>query len=370
QAEANVVWSATAMLALNTYFWIHKSPFPRHVSGIVAMTCKVKPVSPHRDENPGRCTERPVERLAVANFHTSALQSRNLLMKMLSKKKKKRWYEAPPQPSPVGQSGFLTPAKKKTQEDSQRVRTLNIIIYKAVSDLLASHEVNAEIPSYSVEITKVSFPVDFSSCRIYWKTSCSADRDSKVQQVLDRSAPRIRYLLMSLQILSNVPPVVFVRDKKYAALQEVERLLEVADYGPREDSENLSIGGQDAEARLRPVEPVDKKRPLWFDIDHEALHKQIEDYKQRSGDTFSESTSSGGLTQEQLDTLAEIRKQKLIEKKKRKSKKMKDDDITPKAFLLTRQLQEEEQEEEECSGEHGSEDRQVSELMVDYSRKS
>ncbi|KAL6489290.1 hypothetical protein MHYP_G00030310 [Metynnis hypsauchen] len=359
------------MLALNSN-WIHKCSFPRHVGGIVAMLCKVKLDTPHQHQNFRKSTERPAELLsAAANFHTSALQRRNLLMKMLFKKKKKRWYDTPQlrQPLPTAQSGFLTPVKKKNQEDSQRVRTLNIIIYKAVSDLLASHEVNAEIPSYSVEITKVSFTADFSSCRIYWKTSLSAEGDNQIQHALDRSAPRIRYLLMSLQILSNVPPLVFVRDKKYAALQEVENLLEIADYGPSEDSGNLSLGGKDSEIRLHSVEPLDKKRSLWFGIDHDALHKQIEDYKQRSRETHPESTSSAGLTQEQLDMLVQIRKQKLIEKKKRKSKRLEDDDITPKAFLLARQLQKVEQEEERCS-EHALEDSQVSELMAEYKKKN
>ncbi|KAL7874980.1 hypothetical protein SRHO_G00059500 [Serrasalmus rhombeus] len=367
------------MLALNSN-WIRKCSFRRHVSGIVAMLCEVKLDTPHQHQNFRKSTEMSVGLLSVAaNFHTSALQRRNLLMKMLLRKKKKRWYETPQlrKPLPTAQSGFLTPVKKKNQEDSQRVRTLNIIVYKAVSDLLASHEVNAEIPSYSVEITKVSITADFSSCRIYWKTSWSADGDIQIQHALDRSAPRIRYLLMSLQILSNVPPLVFVRDKKYAALQEVENLLEIADYGPSEDSGNLSLGGKDSDvnedqpfkSRLHSVEPLDKKRPLWFGIDHDALHKQIEDYKQRSRDAHPESTSSAGLTQEQLDMLVQIRKQKLIEKQKRKSKRLTDDDITPKAFLLARQLQKEEQEDERSS-EHALEDSQVSELRTEYKKKN
>lgn len=86
-----------------------------------------------------------------------------------------------------------------------------------------------------------------------------------------------------------------------------------------------------------------EKRVL-FGVDHDALYKQIEEYKQRSRDSVSQISSSASLTQEQLDTLAEIRKQKLIEKKKRKAKKMEDDDITPKEFLLMRQLQKEQDE--------------------------
>lgn len=92
------------------------------------------------------------------------------------------------------------------------------------------------------------------------------------------------------------------------------------------------------------VHTVEKKRFV-FGIDHDALYKQIEAYKQQSSNSSSQMSSSASLTQEQLDTLAEIRKQKLVEKKKHKAKKMKDDDITPKEFLLMRQLQKEQDEQ-------------------------
>ncbi|XP_035386817.1 putative ribosome-binding factor A, mitochondrial isoform X2 [Electrophorus electricus] len=282
-------------------------------------------------------------------------------MKFLNKRKK-RWYDSS-QFVPVGQSGFKRPTKNKGQ-DSLRVRMLNTILYKALSDLLTSHEVSADIPDYSVEITKVSLPEDFSACRVYWKTSWCSEQDSKIQQVLDKSAPRMRYLLISQQVIASVPPIVFIKDKQYAALKEIENLLAIADYGPSEESEHLPLSGKDAETRLHSSEPVEgRERPL-FGIDHDTLHKQIEVYKQRSRDPYLQGSSSGQLTEEQLDTLAAIRKQRLIEKKKRKSKKVKDDDVTPKAFLLASQLQtEEEEQEEEYSKEKEVEDSQITQLM-------
>ncbi|XP_007250909.3 putative ribosome-binding factor A, mitochondrial [Astyanax mexicanus] len=355
------------MLAVNSQYWIQKCALSRYCSGVLAVLSGLKP-------EPQQQQQQQKSRPGVLNFHSSAVQNRNLLMKMLEKKKKRRWYETP-QPVITTQSAFLTPVKKKKdQQDSRRVRTLNIIVYKAVVDLLSSHEINADLHSYSVEITKVSFTADYTSCRIYWKTSWSEETDLKIQQLLDRSAPRIRYLIMSLQILGNVPPLTFVRDRKYAALKEVENLLEIADYGPRED--DLSFAGKDADTRLHTTDPVEKKKALWLNIDQDALYKQIEDYKQRSSVSSSEITSSPGLTQEQLDLLAEIRKQKLIEKKKRKSKKLKDDydddDTSPKAFLIARQLELEEQKEQEKEEQHRDQDvenSEVSELINDYDRK-
>ncbi|XP_051720328.1 putative ribosome-binding factor A, mitochondrial [Ctenopharyngodon idella] len=303
--------------------------------------------------------------LKERSIHSSTrLSGGNKLMKMLTKKKKKQWYESPLQATAIGQPGFLKPSKRN-KEDSVRVRTLNNIIYKAATDLLSSYEVNSEISAYNVQISKVSIPPDFSACRIYWKTSLSAEQDSHIQLALDKCAPRIRHLLISHQILGSVPPVVFIRDKQYAAVTEIENLLKKADFGPDENNTHLSIS--DIGAKLQPIESGDKKRPVLFGIDHDALHKQIEAYKREKGarDSLTQSPAAGGLTQEQLDTLADIRKQKLIEKKKQKSKRMKDDDITPKDFLLSRSLQKEEQDSDEDS----LVDSQLSELMEEDDRR-
>ncbi|XP_062847086.1 putative ribosome-binding factor A, mitochondrial [Trichomycterus rosablanca] len=352
------------MLALKTADWLRNCLLPRHVNGLVNVMRDIKLQSAGRRCNSPLVRKRAacncchVQFIPAAHFHSSVHHCRNLLHKMFSNKRKKKWYETP-QPMPTAQPGFMKPAKKRNIEDSLRVRTLNTVLYKAVSDLLSSHEVNAEIPKYNVEITKVSVMVDYSACRIYWKTSLSSDRDIQIQQALDKGAPRIRYLLISQQILSSVPTLIFVLDKQYAAIKEVENLLKIADYGPREDSENLFPSENVAETKVQTVE----KKRIMFGIDHDSLNKQIEDYKQRWSDSNSEISSPAGLTQEQLDTLAEIRKQKLVEKKKRKAKKLKDYDVTPKEYLLTRQLQKE--QEEQYRGEDGLEDSQASELMKD-----
>ncbi|XP_056617970.1 putative ribosome-binding factor A, mitochondrial [Triplophysa dalaica] len=301
-------------------------------------------------------------------IHSSAcLSGGNTLMKMLNNKKKKHWYKTPLQSRPLGLPDFLKPSKKN-QEDSVRVRTLNNIIYKAVTDLLNSYEVNSEIAAYNIQISKVSLPPDFSSCRIYWKTSLSAEQDSQIQHALDKCAPRIRYLLISHQILGGLPALVFIRDKQYAAMMEVENLLKIADYGSGEDEiNNSSIS--DVGARLHLMDSGEKKRPVLFGVDHDALHKQIEAYKREKGsrESLAQSSGAGGLTQEQLNTLAEIRKQKLIEKKKLKSKRTKDDDITPKDYLLARSLQKEEQEEVD-NNEDRLLDSQISQLMAEDDR--
>ncbi len=119
------------------------------------------------------------------------------------------------------------------------------------------------------------------------------------------------------------------------------------------------------------MESEHDKRPVLFGVDHDALHKQIEAYKREKGtrDSLTQCPpAAGGLTQEQLDMLADIRKQKLIEKKKKKSKWIKDNDITPKDFLLSRRLQKEDKEEQD-GDEDSLVDSQVTELMEEDNRR-
>lgn len=65
-----------------------------------------------------------------------------------------------------------------------------------------------------------------------------------------------------------------------------------------------------------------------FGIDHEALNKQIMEYKRMKKDKEIEGI---GLLEQQQEQLAEIRKQK---KMRRKVKKPFDDDVTPQKYLM------------------------------------
>lgn len=307
------------------------------------------------------------------DIHTSCLQygSKNLFKKFANKSKKKLWYESPTlgpkQISPSSQTGplQLTKSKKQKQESSLRARILNTILFKAINDFLSSHEVSAEVYNLNVEISKVSLPDDFSNCRVYWKTSGTSERDSLIQQVLDKSAPRLRHLLISHQVLGSVPPVVFLRDKQYAALTEVENLLKIADFGEKENTDeiknNVKDGGESAQLSDTSEQPVTAKRALPFGIDHEALNKQILEYKRGSQESLCKNPAPS-ITQQQLDVLLERRKQKLIEKKK-KSRRPVDEDVTPQAYLQARYDQETDAEEVEHP-EYDNEESEVPEVTA------
>ncbi|NXH20282.1 RBFA factor, partial [Bucco capensis] len=88
--------------------------------------------------------------------------SRNLLKKMLRKKKKKFWYDSPTLGSkmmyqPNNLASVIKAEQTKTRkEDNMRCRVLNGLIHKAVADMMTTCEVNQELYDLKLEICKAS----------------------------------------------------------------------------------------------------------------------------------------------------------------------------------------------------------------------
>lgn len=305
---------------------------------------------------------------ARRDVHTSTVrEAKNLMKKFASKSKKKLWYETPPRSSP-SQTDFLKPPKKKTQVETMRTQILNSVLFKAISELLTSPELNSEAINYNVEISRVSMSPDFSSCRVYWKIRGVSEQDEVIQAALERSSPRIRYLIMSHQTMGGVPPLVFIKDKQYAAMAEIEKLLQSADFGPV-DLDSHTDGGE--RIQMNTSSSAESVNPVLFGVDHEALGRQIQDYMLRIKEAGSKPEAPvPAFTETQMAVLEEYRKQKIIEKKKkRKSKRPIDDDITPREFLLVQHRQGQEAEPEE-DGAFRQEEAQLRDLMAEEDRKS
>ncbi|KFQ78389.1 hypothetical protein N337_03463, partial [Phoenicopterus ruber ruber] len=253
--------------------------------------------------------------------------------------RKKFWYDSPT----LGSKMMYEPTKlasvmkddqmKSRKEDNIRCRVLNSLIHKALTEMMTTCEINQELYDLKLEICKVSLASNFSACRVYWNPAATMEKESYVESVLRKSAPRIRYLLTSQQILGNVPPIVFVKDKEAAAVKEIEELLSVADFGPPEEVETLS---QNDSSKVFSSATQSSDSPMQsnlFGIDHELLNKQIMDYKRLKE---SRDTESIAWTEEQQQQLSKIRKKMKMKKKKKKTRNPPDDDITAQTYLLDR----------------------------------
>ncbi|XP_061428135.1 putative ribosome-binding factor A, mitochondrial isoform X2 [Lethenteron reissneri] len=241
------------------------------------------------------------------------------LQRMLAKHRKKHWFQSRFKPE-VFQGSLdsgpnwlggtsLGPRKRARGEDSLRSRT--------------------------VKITP-----DFSACRVYWRGLGSTEQDEGTAQTLQRYAKRLRHLLISYQLIGNVPPIVFVRDKEYAAVAEVEHLL--ACIGVH--------GGEELELEA-PVDPVIAGDPAtagpgdqaeaWgpplpadvFGVDRAAMLRQIAGYKKRERPSAVAEPVGDEWDRLQRQQLRRL-KQKMQAKKKERRED--DDDVTPAAYLAQR----------------------------------
>ncbi|XP_051826539.1 putative ribosome-binding factor A, mitochondrial [Antechinus flavipes] len=266
--------------------------------------------------------------------------SKNLLKKFASKTKKKFWYESPSLGphftyNPSSWESLMKRTPKKTKKDSIRKRALDGILYQALSDLIRTFEVNEDVYDLNVEFSKVSLAPDYSACRVYWKTSLSAEQNDHIEVILQKNASYFRHLLITYQILRNVPPIVFIRDKENAAVAEINRLLEIADFGPPDEKDLTQSDPSECKTSVTSVSSHVSEctiQPNLFGIDHEALHKQIMEYKRNKGKGHDDiSIGSAEQEQEQVSML-----QKQVKKKMKKAKRSVDDDITPQDYLLNR----------------------------------
>ncbi|XP_032149690.1 putative ribosome-binding factor A, mitochondrial isoform X1 [Sapajus apella] len=264
-------------------------------------------------------------------LHGSAVSCKNWLKKFASKTKKKFWYEGPSLGSHLtykpSKLEFLmrSTSKKTRKEDHVRLRAVNGLLYKALTDLLCTPEVSQELYDLNVELSKVSLTPDFSACRVYWKTTLSAEQNARTEAVLQKSAAHMRHLLMSQQTLRNVPPIVFVKDKRSAALAEIDQLLAVADFGPPDQTDDfvrIDFRNPDALQPCGTTEPTTSSSLCG--IDHEALNRQIMEYKRRKDKGL------GGLVwQEQV---AELTVQ--MKKGRKKAKPSLERDSSLESYLL------------------------------------
>ncbi|XP_058030502.1 putative ribosome-binding factor A, mitochondrial [Ahaetulla prasina] len=258
----------------------------------------------------------------------------DLLRKFLAKKRKKFWYSSPTlgsevlyKPSSLSDVLKLRPPKVRKQ-DSIRKKTLDVLFFQAVRDLLNTPLAGQELYDLNVEVFKASLTSDFAICRIYWKSSGNAEKDECIQQALERKASYIRHLLVSYRIRVHVPSIKFVRDREEAAIREVEKLLAIADMGPEEEENELIQNNFSEEKSIvADTHGEPSIHTNLFGIDHKALSKQIMDYKKLKKKEVLEGTS---VLETQLAAIRQHQKKM----RRTKARKIYDDDLNPEVYLM------------------------------------
>jgi len=71
---------------------------------------------------------------------------------------------------------------------------------------------------------------DFSKLNVFW-VATGTEYDAVVERILKKSAGQLRQELTELHVMVVVPHIDFAKDKQYAKVAEVDRILATADFG-------------------------------------------------------------------------------------------------------------------------------------------
>lgn len=163
-----------------------------------------------------------------------------ILAKLLNVSKKKKnnngWFDG----NVLSKSTNLASTHRQNSNASRRVVVLNNLFMKNVTDLMASSQLGENIAGLGIEISRVQVCQHFHGLNVFWFSSANDSELLSIEKRLNEIAGPLRHELSQLRLMGEVPRITFVKDRKYSLLNEVDALLNVADFG--EDHERNPYG--------------------------------------------------------------------------------------------------------------------------------
>lgn len=173
-------------------------------------------------------------------------------------------------------------AKSAAKRVSRRSAVLNSLFMKNVTDLLANNSLGRSIIGYGVEITQVNVCQGFGVLNIFWFAS-KEGVNNDIEEKLANIAGPLRHELSQLRLMGEVPRIQFVKDREVMLSRDVDRLLEIADYG--EDYE-LTYGTKAKNKfKTEANETTDMRNDI-FGLDRNAIMNRIMSSLQKTKDAW------------------------------------------------------------------------------------
>ncbi|KAK8406352.1 hypothetical protein O3P69_007215 [Scylla paramamosain] len=162
-----------------------------------------------------------------------------MLVKESNKRKKKHMNFGMPR---MGETATVVTERwnkmPKVPKYSSRLRNLNKVFLDKITDILSTGELASQLYGRGLELSEVCIHPNLHGINVYWVTTGNPEKDQQTQEFLNCHAKAVRHELSNLRIIGHSPPITFLRDDRHHKLQEVERLLAIADFG--EDFEPTS----------------------------------------------------------------------------------------------------------------------------------
>lgn len=182
---------------------------------------------------PGQALPAQVALLGRRTYFTTGAQLKNIdnlvrryLVNNNESKKKRRWYETKMLQNPT----HLAQPQLKGEKNSHRLHVLNKVFLQKICDILSTGRLSTLFVGYGLEISRVQVAAGMTSVNVHWYCTGS-DVDDTISKLLESNANHIRFELSKQNMIGRVPPILFVKDRRYYKLMEVERCLALADFG-------------------------------------------------------------------------------------------------------------------------------------------
>lgn len=184
----------------------------------------------------------------LSRWSSFDVKRQSRIMKKLMTGSKKNWYKNTEKIVAVrpGSLSSLTPPK---QNNTRRINVLNTVLIKAITEVMSTGEVGAELLENNVEITRVKVAQDFNTVNVYW-FSPAKDSLSTIEQLLSENAWEFRSELCSLRVLGNVPHLKFVKDKDHIKGTEILSMLNNLSIDTNIDSNDPADGTKSCQENL------------------------------------------------------------------------------------------------------------------------
>lgn len=284
----------------------------------------------------------------------SSSERQSKMLKKLMQGKKKIIYKTEDSFAAPKTETIFTTKKTPTKISSRRTAILNKMFMRHVSDLIASGPIGFELSGLGLEITGIKVCQHYHGLNIFWTATATDDFDL-VERKLASITRQLRHELHQMQVMGNVPHLTFVRDYQLTYFEELDIMIEKADYGDnykpsfgrtktpknfRTELENEIALKEQTENEVDNISSIPAMRHDVFGLDHALIMGRVKqamakskqawmnyEQKQSAPNTntpFSFSTSFESIRQEQMsekdsgDVLKDfLQKRKLLRKLKR-----------------------------------------------------
>lgn len=172
-----------------------------------------------------------VHRIQSQCASNDSRQSRMLQKLMTGKKKPFTKFNGMQQSSSPKPKSILAAERGPTKLSNRRTIVLNKMFMRHVTDLIASGPIGYELNGFGLQITQVKVcQQNYRGLNIFWTITNTDDFDY-VEQKLATINKKLRHELHQMQLMGCIPHLTFVRDFRVSYFDELDSVIEKADYG-------------------------------------------------------------------------------------------------------------------------------------------